>query len=113
MNIRYITLHSTTWPVFTEDKRRKCWQLGQSNGSVTDGPVECDNRPSTAGQWNGQSFQEFAIGNIGNDWAETLNLAMRHGWAATNRVPLGMDWPTFAGLWHPSTAPINLLTVCQ
>jgi len=85
-------------------------QLGQSNGSVTDGPAECDNHPSTVGQQNGLSFQEFAIGN---DWAETLNLAMRHGWAATNRTLLGMDWPTLAGLWHPSTAPINLLAMCQ
>jgi len=75
----------------------KMWegQLGQSNGSITDGPAECDNCPSTVGQRNGLSFQEFTIGN---DWAKTLNLAMRHGWATTNRAPLGMDWPTFAGL---------------
>ncbi|EDR02294.1 uncharacterized protein LACBIDRAFT_309663 [Laccaria bicolor S238N-H82] len=44
-------------------------QLGQSNGSITDGPAVCDRHPSTAGQRTQPSCQEFGLGN---DWAETL-----------------------------------------
>jgi hypothetical protein len=62
-------------------------QLGQSNGSITDGPVVCDNHPSTMGQWTQPSCHEFGIGN---DWAEILKLAMRHGWAARKRAPCTM-----------------------
>ena len=48
-------------------------QLGQSNGSVTDGPAECDNHPSTMGQRTQLRCHKFALGNV---WAETLKLAM-------------------------------------
>ena len=48
-------------------------QLGQSNGSVTDGPAECDNHPSTTGQRTRPRCHKFALGNA---WAETLKLAM-------------------------------------
>ena len=46
-------------------------QLGQSNGSITDGPAVGDKLPSTAGQRNRPSCQEFGFGN---DWAETSKI---------------------------------------
>jgi hypothetical protein len=45
-------------------------QLGQSNGSITDGPAVCDNHPFTTSQQTRPSYHEFGIGN---DWAEILN----------------------------------------
>jgi len=46
-------------------------QLGQSNGSITDGPAACDKLPSTVGQQNRLSCQEFGFGN---NWAETSKI---------------------------------------
>ena len=68
-------------------------QLGQSNGSVTDGPAECDNRPSTTGQRTRPTFHEFGVRN---DWAEILKSAMRHGCAAGKRAPHTMGQPILA-----------------
>ena len=58
-------------------------QLGQSNGPVTDGPAACDKLPSTAAQRSRPSCQEFSFGN---DWADTLKCAMRHGWATKTEL---------------------------
>jgi len=52
-----------------------CYTLGStsahSNGSITDGPVACDKLPSTAGQQNQLSCQEFGFGN---NWAKTSKI---------------------------------------
>jgi len=83
-----------------EAKKVRLKQLGQSNGSITDGPVVCDNHPSTMGQQTQPSCHEFGVGN---DWAEILKLAMCHGWAARKSAPDTMGQPTLAGVYCTHT----------
>jgi hypothetical protein len=93
------------------DGRRVGCQLGQSNGSITDGPAVCDNHPSTTGQQTRPSCHEFGVGN---EWAEILKSACTMGGPQEKKSPQTMGWPTLAEVYgthalHPlvSLAPAN------
>jgi hypothetical protein len=82
------------------DGRRMGCQLGQSNGSITDGPAVCDNHPSTTGQWTWPSCHEFGVRN---EWAEILKLACTMGGPQEKNLHkqwVGPLWQGFMGPMH-------------
>jgi hypothetical protein len=112
-----VTIHDRTWDSWVG----RFDQLRQSNRSITDGLAVCDNHPSTTGQRTRPSCHEFGVGD---EWAEILKSAMRHGWATKKKVPHTMGQPTLAGVhgthalhplvslgpannWHTLGAPAN------